>query len=312
MIRYAQLDDARAAVELFGGNLQSVELLGHSGNSVFKFVGTDGQSKCLRFTDPEFRTLEEVQGELEFLEHLRAKNAPSCYAIRSRDGSLAQTLHTKGGPLIISATTYIPGIHVDESSPHWNKDMFKEWGRNLTQLHMASSTYQASESKRWLWSDEILFRRASDLIPADDTQSREEFSEVMGRVAQLPRTNENFGMIHADHGPQNFAFNANSGKIAAFDFGNCCYHWYLADVAISLSTIRRKSNREEIRAALLEGYNESMPLPPDYAEQIELFIRLRVLYVYLSRLHKFSPIPSADQTEVLKQLKSLVHARKGW
>lgn len=138
------------------------------------------------------------------------------------------------------------------------------------------------------------------LIPSDDFKSLNEFHEVMDLCKSLPKNSTNFGLIHADHAPQNFRYDVNQNRITSFDFGNCCYHWYAADVAISLSTIRRKEKREEIRENLLAGYSSIRNLPADSDKLIDLFIRLRVIYVYLSRLYFWSKNRTSEQQAQLE------------
>ena len=312
MVRYATLEDARDTLLLWQGDPASAEHLGDRGNSVYRFKNRRGEWQILRFTDPDFRTLDETRAELELHRHLEIKQAPTCYAVASSQGGFTHTIETARGPLIASSLTYVSGILVQEGDPHWNRDFFRAWGRNLGEIHRATRAHRPIGAKRWHWSDEILIRKADELLPKDDVISRKEFEEVMAACAALKKTEQNFGLIHADHAPQNFNFDPVTGKIVAFDFGNCCYHWYIADLAISLSTVRRKPNREEIRAAILKGYAEMKTLPEDASALIDLFIRLRVVYVYLSRLHLFGKAPNDEQLATLESLKKLVHAQTGW
>lgn len=63
---------------------------------------------------------------------------------------------------------------------------------------------------------------------------------------------------------------------------------------------------------MLKGYNSVKSLPFDVDEQIDLFIRLRVLYVYLSRLHMWSEYKTTEQKIALEKMKELVHKKSGW
>jgi Ser/Thr protein kinase RdoA (MazF antagonist) len=100
--------------------------------------------------------------------------------------------------------------------------------------------------------------------------------------------------------------------ITAFDFGNCCYHWFISDLAISLSTVRRKENRDQIKDNILNGYAVVKSVPGNVDELIDLFIRLRVIYVYLSRLHFWSDNRTSQQIKDLEMLRSRVHSKTGW
>lgn len=309
---YADIEDAEKAVVLWYGKPDSLVHLGDSGNSVFKYETYDNKLQVLRFTDVQQRSLEEVLGELEYLAHLEIKNVSSCRSVATPDGALVSVHESSRGLFTCSSFSFIPGIKVDESSPDWNEGFFREWGRNLGEIHQASQSFRPAEQKRWQWDDEYLIKKAKALIPYDDHDSLSIFQRVLSECQSLKTNNDNFGIIHADYAPQNFQFNPATKKITAIDFGNCCYHWYLADVAISLSTVRRKSNRDDIRSWILSGYTEYMDLPDDHEGLIDLFIRLRVIYVYLDRLHGFGSAPSSSQAAELHSLKERVHAQKGW
>lgn len=314
MIRYANIEDAKKAVVSWDGNPFSVVHLGDSGNSVFCFKNSQGQPQILRFTDPDFRSTNEVLAELNWVNFLHKSGVLVAQGLPTVNGIYAFPVECTSGTLICSSVAYAEGIEVQENSHHWTPTFFKEWGRNLALIHNLSAAYKptATEPKRWHWDVEVLISRAEELIPSEDETSREEFLEVVSRCKALAKSDSTYGLIHADHAPQNFRYDPDLRIITAFDFGNCCYHWFVSDLAISLSTIRRKANRELIREGLLEGYSAIRELPPDYNELIDLFIRLRVLYVYLSRLYLWSENRTVSQEKDLNTFKNLVHLKAGW
>jgi Ser/Thr protein kinase RdoA (MazF antagonist) len=118
-------------------------------------------------------------------------------------------------------------------------------------------------------------------------------------------------MIHADFGPRNFHYHPETG-LTTFDFGNCCYHWFSADLAISLSILRHYPDRNQYRTWLLSGYQDISPLDPNFLAHLSWFIRLRILYVYLDRLAYFGPTPTAPQQQILQQLQQQVHKQFQW
>lgn len=310
-IQYATLIDAKTTVTHFGGEPDSVVHLGNFSNSVFSFNDWDGLKRILRFTDARHRTLTEVIGELEFLQHLQKQNVPACAPVLFPNGSLT-IQYAQDSSLIGTLLTFVPGVYVDESSAAWRGTLFSEWGRNLALIHSASRPYDSNPRKRWIWNKEDIFVSADVLIPANDIQSRKELDFVLNACMGVKTSGQSFGMIHADHAPQNFNFEPATGTITAFDFANCCYHWFLADLAISLSTVRRQANRQEIRDDILSGYGQVEGIPENAEEQIDLFIRLRVLYVYLHRLNLFGQSPDEAQRATLSLIRQRVHERKGW
>ena len=185
---------------------------------------------------------------------------------------------------------YVNGLELTDTSPNWDKVYYREWGRNLASIHRASRSYAPAKPKRWQWDEENLILNFDRLLPKHDRDSRSLFKALMDECHSLPKTEATFGLIHGDHAPNNLVFDPDTKQITAIDFGNCCYHWYMADLGIALSVARRKENREEIKAALLEGYTESEALPQGHEKLIDLFIRLRAMYVYLDRLNRYGEI----------------------
>lgn len=314
MVKYANLEDAKIAVKRWAGDPSSIEHIGDRGNSVFSFKNPIGELQILRFTDPDFRSFDEILAELNFVNHLKKSGVPVAESLETEDGAFAFQSECSSGTLICSSVAYAQGLEVIEGSSYWSPDFFKEWGKNLALIHKASMTYlpKTEDPKRWQWDEEILIAKAEQLIPASDKKSLQEFHEVLSLCKNLPKNRFNFGLIHADHAPQNFRFDLKTQSVVAFDFGNCCYHWFISDLAISLSTVRRKMNRDKIRSCILEGYTSILSLPDDLDSQLELLIRLRVIYVYLSRLHLWSENRTSEQEKDLNTFKNLVHLKSGW
>jgi len=246
MIRTANISDVENVIPLWGGDIRSVEHLGDRGNSVFSFKTLDGRIQILRCTDPDFRSFDDLLGELHFVNHLHAAGVPVAECVSTIDGRLAIVSPCKSGNMVCSSVAYAPGVEVLDTSSHWNADFFREWGRNLGLIHKEAAALGLSgvNPKRWQWNEENIIARAEQLIPSDDVKSLDEFREVMGRCRLLPKDQLNFGLIHADHAPQNFRYDPEQNRITTFDFGNCCYHWFVSDLAISLSTVRRRPNRQ--------------------------------------------------------------------
>ncbi|MES3037907.1 MAG: phosphotransferase [Bdellovibrionota bacterium] len=339
---YATLEEAKKTALLWNGDPQTVEHLENFSAAVFKFSTFSGETGILRFIDTSQRTYEQILGEIDFLEFIKsedqflnignanstfknknvfghksnnkssAENLIAYYPIATKDGTLALKFQGVNGPMTCSVFKYIEGIELREGSPYLTDELYLKWGRNLAAIHQASRNYQPKNIRRWQWDEEHLIKNALTLIPSEDTKSRDQFLEIMRRCQALEKNDSNFGMIHADHAPQNFIFNPVTDEITAIDFGNCCYHWYLADLAISLSVNRRKENKEKIKSLILSGYCETESLPGNYEELLDLFIKLRVLYVYLDRLFRFGPIPTADERKLLLTLKERVHSNEGW
>ncbi len=311
VLRAFPLDIARRAVRHWSDAPGRVELIAHSGNSVYR-MELDGRPVILRLSDPNYRTKAQNEAECDFLLHLARAGLAVSTAIADREGQWVLATGGEDNAALASVFRWAPGVQVRPGSEHWKESFFREWGIALGRIHRQAQAYEpGGPARRWDWRDEMFFARAESLIPADDTPSLRELDTLLNFFATLDRRADNFGMIHADFAPQNFNFHPDLG-ITAFDFGNCCYHWFAADLAISLSTLRRRPERDQLRAWLLEGYRSTLIPDEDVWRYCDQFLRLRVLYVYLSRLWYFGADPTAAEREILLTLRRAVHEAKGW
>jgi Ser/Thr protein kinase RdoA (MazF antagonist) len=296
-------DLAAAALSRWDADPDDLELLGTSGNTVYR-VARRGEPHVLRLTDVGYRAPQHNEAEMAFLAHLAERGARVSTAVPSRAGRNVEILDG----CTASVLTWAPGIRVEAGSPHWNESFLRDWGRALGGIHAASRSYDGP--RRWEWKDEVFLAEAERLL-ATDRECRAELRQAISRLEPLPRTARAFGVIHGDYGPQNFHYLPGSG-ITSFDFGNACHHWYAMDVAVSLSVLRRFRERDRYRRWLLEGYREVCEPDPESWRQIGWFLRLRIVYVYLSRLWLFGARPTPEQREILDRLKAAVLERFDW
>jgi Ser/Thr protein kinase RdoA (MazF antagonist) len=291
----------------------SVRHIADSGNSVY-LMESPAERRILRLTSPAYRSRAQNQAEAEFLLHLRRHGVSVSTPIASADGNLVEEIAGGGLTMLASAFTYAPGERPAKGPDGWDESLIRAWGRTLGSIHRASRSFTpAAGTGRWHWRDEGFIANAGALIPADDTASREELDRVLEHLAGLPADPSTFGIIHADFAPQNFHYDPDAG-LTAFDFGNCCHHWFAADIAVSLSTLRAlpREERDRYREWLLDGYRAEHPIDDAMLREMDWFIRLRILYVYLSRLTKFGPSPTDDERATLASMRAAVHETFAW
>jgi Ser/Thr protein kinase RdoA (MazF antagonist) len=295
---------AERALEHWEADAGSLRHLATSGNAVYRFRAA-GEDRILRLTDPAHRTADHNRAEMRFLQHLARAGVPACTPVPSRSGALVESFED-GSACVL---TWAPGERVEPGSQYWNAAFFREWGAHLARIHRAAIGYAGPA--RWAWREEGLIAQAPALIPADDAVSREELERVLARLDALPRRSASYGMVHADFAPANFHYRPGTG-ITSFDFGNCCAHWFVSDLAISLSVLRRFPERDRYRDWILAGYREVLTPDPEAFEHLSWFLRLRIVYVYLSRLRAFGPEPDTGQREILRALRAAVAERFEW
>lgn len=304
---------ARLAAPFWNIDPDNLEHVADRGNSVYR-GRLDGDVVYLRLTNPDYRAKSELQGELDFVEHLHQQRVKVAAPLWSFNQHLVETVENENAEMYASVFQNAVGDVVQRGDGAWNEAFFRKWGQRLGEIHRAATTFQPKNGRdRWQWPDEYFFRHADRLFPPDDDTVRQEYTAILEYLEGLPKNSATYGMTHADFAPGNFHYDPAKG-ITAFDFGNCCYHWFLSDIAISLSIILwlPKAERDQNAEWLLAGYRSVFPLNDALFAEISWFLRLRMVYVYLSRLWYFGEQPTPDQQTILTRLRNLVLKRICW
>jgi len=124
-----------------------------------------------------------------------------------------------------------------------------------------------------------------DLLPEQQGRVLERFQDLMAHLLSLPRDDRAaYGMIHFDAHGGNFLID-EQGNLALFDFDDCCYSWYVNDIAIVLFYFIVNSPDPEALAAqflprFLSGYRQEYDLDSAWLSEIPHFLKLREIDLY--------------------------------
>ncbi len=285
---------AMAALSLWTGVRQNMLVpFGTSASSVFG-VRVNGATHFLRLTSRSFRSMDDATGELSFLHHLRTHGVHVAMPVPSIHEQNVESV----GDYLVTLFRRAPGLRLTPEARLWNRAFFREWGRTLAFQHQAARAF-CNPLPGWRrdWRREPVLVEGLKHIRANDEQLTGCVDAILAEVDAQGDIFGEAGMIHADLGPQNFRYDPELG-ITAFDFDNCCRHWFLYDIAVSLSVLRLRSDREQLVQWIFEGYRDLRPLPGD-PDSFRLLLRLRLLYVYCDRLYSFGVAPGDEQTNIL-------------
>ena len=93
-MRHFELAEARLALERWEGDRDSLEHVATSGNTVYRFEAA-GIPRILRLTELEYRTAQQNDAEMAFLEHLRASGLRVNAPVHSRAGRRVETFELR-------------------------------------------------------------------------------------------------------------------------------------------------------------------------------------------------------------------------
>jgi len=292
------LQAAAAALNLWSGARQHVLVpFGTSANRIFG-VRISGATHFLRLTSQSFRSVDDTTEELSFLHHLHSQGARVAMPVPSIHDQSVEMV----GDYLATLFRRAPGLLVTPEARLWDRAFFREWGRTLAlHPHAARSFCNPLSGWRRDWRREPVLVEGLQCIRADDKELAYCADAILVGLESQSGACGEVGMIHADLGPQNFRYDPEIG-ITSFDFDNCCRHWFLYDIAVSLSVLRLRPEREQLVQWMFEGYRDLRPFPRDPGS-LRPLLRLRLLYVYCDRLYSFGGAPGPDQTNLLGALR---------
>ncbi|MEM7164546.1 MAG: phosphotransferase [Planctomycetota bacterium] len=259
---------------LFG--LRKIEPIGGFENLLFR--STDPPGVVVRVTHAGRRSVDQIRGEFEFVEHLARRGAPVVRPVHTKDGHLCvERLTEAGAPVLIVAMSAAPGAH--KSPELWTSQDCETYGRTLGRLHVAANDFVPSKPshRRPPWF-------GSQLDPGfGDDPLRSRFETIVDRARAVPAGGTEL-LIHQDahHGNLHVA---EDGTMTLFDFDDCAYGSATHDLAICLFYRffgEENLDHEAIASftgPFLRGYTSVHKLPETWPHGVDDFLSLREVTV---------------------------------
>ena len=217
-----------------------------------------------------------ISSELAWLKALRADTdlqVPE--PVRTTAGKLTAMASSREvpDPRVCSVLRWMDGrVHAAAPRPVH----LRRLGSVMARLHNHASQWRLPPGFvriRWDWDtffgDTMVYGGIDaadvwDLIP-DDLRRR--FDRVASRMAgvmtQLGEGSDQVGLIHADLHLDNALF--WHGDVRVIDFDDCGFGFWLYDLAVALWELRHRSDYQQFRAALIDGYSQHRQLPAGLA-----------------------------------------------
>jgi Ser/Thr protein kinase RdoA (MazF antagonist) len=259
----------------------TIEDLG--GFESFVFARKDRDS-ILRVTHQGHRSLDEIMGEMHWVNHLARNEASVCSPVPQRSGDLA----VEWGDFVISEFERAEGRIIQESD--WDTPLFERWGESIGRFHRLAQGYQPGEAawRRMHWREDPNFDVAARVSPAE-VKVIERGNQHNGRMAALRDDDDVFGIVHCDAHAGNFHWDGDN--ITFFDFDDTCYCWFGYDVATVLfsavlqewienSRAAQEATGREFLSAFLEGYSKEADTAGLLLEAFPIFLKVRELSLY--------------------------------
>jgi len=256
-----------------------------SENHVFS-LGAPGRRYFLRLTPAGRRSLEQIEAELDFVSHLERGGVRVCSPLISSNGQRVESLRHNGKTFLACVFKEAEGMRFEFSDDASNRKHFRLRGRTLGRIHALSKNFRpAMDRRRFFWYEDELLTEIERYLPASETEAWSEYHRLMQWLRARPLSLETFGLIHGDFGPTNFRCRGDG--LTLFDFDDCCYHWFVYDLAIVIYPHGLRGDFAGLLEAMLEGYAEETDWHDAWRDDLFRFCRLRLLYMFLSYARKW-------------------------
>lgn len=278
----------RAAVEaasLWGAAADTLRHVGDSANHVYSFV-SQGKTRYLRLTHGAHRTRQQIEAELDFVCYLARGGVEVGLPVSVANGERVAEMRSGGETFFACVFEEAVGESFVFGADEFNTGHFRLRGQTLGRIHALARTYApAAGRRRFRWDEDELWRDAESYLPKSEDVVWREHQALSERLRDYPASAETFGLIHGDFGATNFR--VGKDRLAVFDFDDSCYHWYVYDLAVTIYPHGRRSDLRRLLPALLEGYAEETKRPVYTRDELTLFCRLRLLYMFLTYARKW-------------------------
>ncbi len=277
------------AAKRFNLSTDSLKLLGSFENYVYE-GNRNANSYILRLTHSSHRSTNQLLGELEWINYLAENGVNVAKSYPSINGSLAEEIFVGDNYFIVSLFKKANGQPLRNNPDLLNRELIIEWGKLIGQMHKATKNFQPSSNniKRPQWNDDDL-TYFTNYLTEEDQQIVTMGEDLLSYFSSLPKSKDDYGLIHTDIHSGNFF--VDNGKIKVFDFDDCSYQWFISDIAIALyytiwwkcsdySKEEKKEYGDFFLDAFMEGYNQENKLDDFWIDKMPYFLKLRDLTLY--------------------------------
>ncbi len=266
----------------------------------FVYVFRKGGERCfLRFAESAEREGAAIEAEMALLSFLDSLGMTVTTPIASKNGRCVEKVETDLGTFHAVVFGELQGSQGTLSE--LSTAQFEVWGATLGKLHAMMHLYQDPRlSARGTWRDHL--KMAQIYVPKDEPGIQAECDHLTSWLSALPVTETNYGLIHGDFELDNLRWQDDT--IAMFDFDDCSYSWYVADIAFALRDLFETGvdfSNPSLRA-FIRGYSQHYSLDEELISHLPTFMRLANLITYAKLVRAMDLAHDQDYPEAYTSL----------
>jgi Ser/Thr protein kinase RdoA (MazF antagonist) len=264
------------------GIAESCECKFYSGgfNHTYRIRTGDGITYYLRAYRKPWRTLGDIQYELDVLNHLKRKGFPAPQPVPYRDGQYFCAVPAPEGQRYLALFTEAIGKGISyEQEP---EQVARRYGQAVAQLHNALDDFTSTFSRFHLDIAHFIDQPQYHIAPflahrPDDWAYVQHFAErLRGHLLRLPASQLEQGFCHGDL--QGYHANVDSnGTLTFFDFDCGGYGYRAYDLAVFLWCCRLEDAVSVRWEPFLSAYRQKRSIHDLDVEAVPLFVCARYL-----------------------------------
>lgn len=249
-------------------------------NTIY-FSSVDKKKVVVRLTQGSLERAKLIQAELEWLDYLAKNKVQIARPERAANNELVVQISRD---LIACVFQFADGkfLSIEQLA---SREIQVLWGEYLGNLHSLTKKFKPSTISRKHWHEDHIIELARKALDPKDSFFYSKFNDLCAQIKSFKADANSYGLCHADFHHGNFHFWQNS--IIAFDFDDCCYHFFSYDLSIAQSSIevalmtkKITMDRNEILENLLIGHQRFNQLDQVWLERIDLFDQYRTALIY--------------------------------
>jgi len=292
---------AAAALPRFGlSPAATASLWNVSENHTFRAEDPEsGRGYALRVHRPGYRTAQQIESELDWLEALREDGAvDTCVPVAAPGGERVVEVSVDGvGRRNVVLFEWLPGAEPDPEGDEVIAG-FRLLGAVSARMHAHSRAWRPPagfDRPAWDYAHTLgadghwgAWQDGLGMGPEERALLARLDATIARRLAAYGQSSERFGLVHADIRLANLL--VDDGHVRVIDFDDCGYAWFMYDFATTVSFMEEHPRVPELRDAWLEGYRSVAPLDAADEAELDTFMMLRrlLLVAWIGSHHTFA------------------------
>jgi Ser/Thr protein kinase RdoA (MazF antagonist) len=296
-------DLARASLLRFGLSPDAlVTLVNVSENHTYRVEDpAGGTSYALRVHRPGYRTVAQIESELEWIRALGDDGVVQPpMSVAATDGKRVVSAEVPGvESRNVVMFDWLDGEEVEIDTGGAATGQFEILGAISARMHRHVRSWRPTPGftrPRWDYEYSIgprghwgAWQDGLGMGPEELRQLKRLDATIARRLRAYGDGEDRFGLVHADLRLANLLIDGEHVRV--IDFDDCGFSWFMYDFATTVSFMEDHPRVPELRDAWVRGYRAVAELDADAEAELQTFVMLRrlLLVAWIGSHHTFAP-----------------------